>query len=169
MAGPAVIELIIRIIVAVVAFYFTGEFFVRVITSAARRAGVSQAEVRFFKEGISVVFILLAAVAVIHLSGLTSEFTALTLSGIVAVVLSLALQTTLSNTISGILLLLDNTLRVNDSIEYSGIKGVVVKLGLRNSWVRTGEGNLVIISNSQIANGPLINHTAGERLAKKLD
>jgi small conductance mechanosensitive channel len=162
------IELIVRIIVAVAAFWLTCEFLTRVITSAARRAGVSHAELRFFKEGIRVIFMLLAIVAVIHLSGLTSEFTALTFSGIVAIALSLALQTTLSNTISGILLLLDNTLRINDSIEYGGIKGEVVKLGLRNSWIKTGDGKLVIIANSQIANGPLINYTAGERLVKKL-
>jgi small-conductance mechanosensitive channel len=53
-------------------------------------------------------------------------------------------------------------------IEFNGTKGKVVKIGLRNIWVKTVEGNLVIISNSQIANGPLINYTVGERLLKKL-
>jgi len=168
LAFVSVIELITRVIVAVAAFALISEFLIRAITSAARRAGVSPAELHFFREGIRATFIILAIVAVIHLSGLTSEFTALTLSGIVAVTLSLALQTTLSNMISGILLLLDNAIRINDSIEYGGIKGVLVKIGLRNSWVKTAEGNLIIISNSQIANGPLINHTASERLLKRL-
>ena len=111
---------------------------------------------------------VLAILAVIRIVGLTSDFTTLTVSGIVAVTLSLALQTTLSNVISGISLLLDNTLRVNDSIEISGTKGQVVKVGLRTSWIRTSEGNIVIIGNSQIANGPLTNYSATERLMKKL-
>jgi len=168
LADASIMGLAVRVIVAVAGVWIIGEFLTRVITHAARRAGISKAEIRFFREGISAVFVLLAVVAVIHLSGLTSEFTALTLSGIVAVALSLALQTTLSNVISGILVLLDNTIRISDLIEYSGIKGQVVKIGLRNSWVKTGEGSLVIISNSQIANGPLINYTASERLLKKL-
>ena len=168
MVFASVIELIIRVIVVVAAFWLASEFLIRVITSAGTRAGVSQAELHFFKEGIRAFFIIITTVVVIHISQLTSEFTALTLSGILAITLSLALQTTLSNMISGILVLLDNTIRINDLIEQSGIKGVVVKIGLRNSWIKTGDGNLVIISNSQIANGPLINYTASERLLKKL-
>jgi small-conductance mechanosensitive channel len=104
----------------------------------------------------------------IHLSGLTSEFTALTVSGIVAIALSLALQTTLTNVMSGILLLLDGSIRVSDSVEYSGVKGEVVKIGLRNAWIKTNEGNLVIIGNSQLASGPLTNYTASQQLLEKL-
>ena len=143
-------------------------FLTKAITSAAKRAGVPQSQVRFFRDVMRTIFILLAAIAVIHLSGLTSEFTALTVSGIVAVALSLALQTTLTNVISGILLLIDGSVHVSDSIGYSGFKGEVVKIGLRNTWIKTNEGNLVIISNSQLASGPLTNYTASQRLLDKL-
>lgn len=149
-------------------FWVTSQLLIRVFTAAARRAGVTPGQVRLIKEGIASVFVVLAVIALVHISGLTSEFTTLTISGIAAIVLSLALQTTLSNMICGILLLLDNTLRVYDLIEYSGAKGEVVKIGLRNTWVKTAEGNVAIISNSQIANGPLINYTAAERLLKNL-
>ena len=135
---------------------------------AAKRAGVSQAQVRIVTESLTFVVIVLAIIAVVHVSGLTSEFTTLTISGMIAIALSLAVQTTLSNVISGILLMLDNTLRINDLIEYGGIKGEVVKIGLRNSWLKTAAGSLVIISNSQIANGPLTNYSASERLLRKL-
>jgi len=168
LAEASLVGLLIRIVVALAAFYLASELFTRVITAAAKRAGVGQGQVRLIREGIGSIFVVLAIIAVVHLSGLTSEFTTLTISGIVAIALSLALQTTLSNVISGILMLLDNTLRVNDIIQYSGTKGEVVKIGLRNIWVTTEEGHLVIIANSQIASGPLINYTAGERLLKKL-
>jgi small-conductance mechanosensitive channel len=167
MAEVSLVGLLIRVVVVLATFWLISELIVHVISVAAKRAGVSQGQVRLFKEGIGSIFVVLAIIAVIHISGLTSEFTTLTISGIAAIVLSLALQTSLSNVISGVLLLLDNTLRIDDLIEYSGIKGQVVKIGLRSSWVKTSEGNIVIISNSQIANGPLINYTAGERLMKK--
>ena len=157
-----------RVTVALVGFWVVSQLLVHAVAAAARRAGVTQGQVRLIKEGIDSIFVVLAILTVVHLFGLTSEFTALTVSGIAAIALSLGLQATLSNVISGFLVLFDNTLRVNDLIEYSGAKGEVVKIGLRNIWVRTVEGNLVIISNSQIANGPLINYTAGERLLKKL-
>ena len=168
MAEASLVGLLIRVAVTLAGFWLVSELLIRVITAAAKRAGVSPGQVRLLKEGIGSVFVVLAIIVVVRLSGLTSEFTTLTASGIVAIMLSLALQATLSNVISGILVLLDNTLRVKDSIEFSGIKGEVAKIGLRNIWVKTVEDNVVIISNSQIANGPLINYTAGERLLKKL-
>jgi small-conductance mechanosensitive channel len=168
LAETSLVELLIRVAVTVAGFWLASQLLIRAVTAAARRAGVPQGQVRLIKEGIASIFVVLAIIAAVHVSGLTSEFTALTISGIAAIVLSLALQATLSNMISGILLLLDNTLRVNDRIEYSGAKGEVVKIGLRSTWVKTAEGNIVIISNSQIANGPLINYSAGERLLKNL-
>ena len=114
------------------------------------------------------VFIVLAVIAIVNVSGLTSEFTVLTVSGIIAIALSLSLQTTLSNVISGILVIMEGSVRTNDLIEFFGVKGKVIKLGLRNVWVETSDGNLVIISNSQVATGPLINYTAKERLHAKL-
>jgi small-conductance mechanosensitive channel len=168
MAEAALIELIIKVVVTFAGFWLVSELLIRAITASAKRAGVPQGQLRLFNEGLRLVLFMLAVAAAVHLSGLTTEFTALTISGIAAIAFSLSLQTALSNVIAGILLLLDNTLRLNDVIQYSGIKGEVVKLGLRNTWVKTDEGNLVIISNSQIASGPLTNYTAGERLMKKL-
>jgi small-conductance mechanosensitive channel len=167
MFGP-IIQLIIQNTITVAVFWVMGQVVIHAVRVAAKRAGVSQAQIRTVTEALTFVVIILAIVAVVHVSGLTSEFTTLTISGMIAIALSLAVQTTLSNIISGILLLLDNTLRINDIIEFGGVKGEVVKIGLRTSWVRTETGSLVIISNSQIANGPLTNYSAVERLLRKL-
>jgi small-conductance mechanosensitive channel len=169
MIEAPILELVVKVVVIIAAFWLVGELLVRVvITPSAKRAGVSQGQLRIFEDGLRFFLMVLAIVAVVRVSGLASEFTTLTISGVAAIALSLALQTSLSNVIAGVLLLFDNTLRINDLIEYGGIKGQVVKIGLRSSWVKTGEGNIVIISNSYIANGPFINYTAGERLMKKL-
>lgn len=90
------------------------------------------------------------------------------LSGIVGLAISLALQNTLTNIISGILILSDGVLRLHDSVEYSGVRGRVVKIGLRATWVKTDSGDIAIISNNYLANGPLVNFTARERLERKL-
>jgi len=168
LAEGSLIGLLIRVALTLAGFWLVSQLLVQAVTAAAKRAGVAQGQVRLIKEGIRSVFAVFTIIIVVDISGLTSDITSITISAIAAIVLSLGLQATLSNVISGFLVLLDNTLRVNDSIEYGGIKGGVVKIGLRNVWVKTAEGNLVIISNSQIANGPLTNFTASERLLKKL-
>jgi len=73
-----------------------------------------------------------------------------------------------ANIISGILILSDGVLRLLDSVEYSGVRGRVVKIGLRATWVKTDSGDIAIISNNYLANGPLVNFTARERLERKL-
>ncbi len=42
-----------------------------------------------------------------------------------------------------------------------------MRIGLRNTWVKTKEGHITVVSNTSLSNGPLINHTATERLSKK--
>src|SRR5260370_36889745 len=119
-------------------------------------------------EGFALVWITLAGVGILSVIGVASEFSFLTISGVVGLAVSLALQNTLSNIISGVLLLSDGVLRLDDSVEYSGVKGVVVKIGLRATWVKTDRGEIAAISNNYLVNGPLVNHTATQSLERKL-
>ncbi|MDG6926710.1 MAG: mechanosensitive ion channel [Nitrososphaerota archaeon] len=138
------------------------------IRRAAKLAGAGPTVIRDVREGMRVIAILIAISAILSFTKLASEFTALTISGIAGLALSLALQTTLSNVIAGILMINDGVIRLGDRIEYGGsLKGEVVRVALRNAWVRTSDGNIAVISNSNLSAGPLVNYTATERLKKK--
>ena len=160
--------LIVNVAITVAVFGLIGEFLIRAISRAAKVAGFSRGQVHLIKEWIGLLTLVLAVGAVVQIIGLASDFATLTISGIIALAVSLALQTTLSNIISGILVLLDKTLRVHDQVEFGGIKGEVVKLGLRSTWIKTSEGHIAIVSNNSIVNGPLTNLSAADRLEKKL-
>lgn len=138
-----------------------------ILKRAAKMAGAGPTVVR----DIGVVLRLVAAVAIastaLRLTGLASEFTALTISGIGALAVTLALQATLSNVISGVLLFNDGVIRLNDVVEYSSVKGKVVRVALRNTWIKMDSGMIAIVSNSSLSNGPLVNHSATERLSRK--
>ncbi len=134
---------------------------------AAKAAGAGSTVLRDIKTGTRLIAFVLIFSNVLNLTGLSSLFTTLTISGILAVAVSLALQTTLSNVISGLLLFNDGVLRLGDVIEYGGTKGRVVRIGLRNTWIKAELGHLVVVSNSSLSGGPLANHTATERLKKK--
>jgi small conductance mechanosensitive channel len=136
----------------------------RTIGSLARRSGAKQSTIRGIKYFTRVTWLLMATIGVLYYTGLSSVFTTLTVSGIAGVAVSLALQSTLSNMISGILLLQDKAIRLDDDVFFGGVRGKVVRIALRNTWIRTQEGNLVLVSNSSLASGPLVNFTATGRL-----
>ncbi len=163
-----IVYLIVEIALIVVGSALFTEALIRGLSRLVRKAGAHAGLARSIREGFTLVWITLAGVAILSLTGVASEFSFLTISGIVGLAVSLALQNTLSNIISGVLLLSDGVLRLDDSVEYSGVKGVVVKIGLRATWVKTDRGDIAVISNNYLVNGPLVNHTATQRLERKL-
>ena len=161
----------IRIVAAItvigVGIFVAEEILSFVIRRVARRAGAGPTVTRDIGATLRIIAIALILSDILSFSGLSSLFTGLTVSAVVAVAVSLALQTTLSNVISGLLLLSDGVLRLGDTIEYSGARGEVVRIGLRNTWVKTKDGHISVIGNTSLSGGPLINHSAVERLSKK--
>jgi small conductance mechanosensitive channel len=138
-----------------------------IVRRAAKIAGVGKVVIRDLGAFGRIAELLLIAVAVVQISGQGSLFTTLTISGVGVVALSLALQTTLSNIISGVFLLSDGAIHMGDLIEYNGMKGRVVRIALRNTWIKTESGSIAVVSNTALSNGPLINHTAVNRLSRK--
>ena len=160
--------LIAEVIGVVIGSWVFAELFIRLITRAMKRAHAPQALTRSIREGLTILWVVLVIVAVFTITGIASLFSFLTVGGIVGLAASLALQNTLSNMISGTLLLSDRVLRLNDVISFGSIKGEVVRIGLRSVWVKTEAGEIAIMSNSNLAAGPFINFTAKERLERKL-
>ena len=163
-----IVYLIIEIAAIIVGSGLFTEALIRGLSGLVKRAGGHAGLARSIREGFTLLWITLAGVGILTVTGVASQFSFFTVSGIVGLTVSLALQNTLSNIISGVLLLSDGVLRLDDSIEYSGVKGVVVKIGLRATWVKTVQGDIAVISNNYLVNGPLVNHTATQRLEKKL-
>jgi small-conductance mechanosensitive channel len=141
-----------------------GETLAWAVRSLLLRAGSRRTTIRGVGEGIRATWIVLAGFAIASEAQLTSVLTILTVSGIVGLVVSLALQTTLSNIVSGVMLLRNQVLRLGDQISYSGVKGRVVRISLINTWIRTEEGNLAFVGNTSLLGGPFVNVTAKERL-----
>src|SRR5271157_3822219 len=163
----SILELIIGIAVGTAVTILIEEGLNHIIRLAAKKAGASPTVIRDIGEGMRVIAILVIVTVILSLTGFASEFTAITISGIGALAVSLALQNTLSNIISGILLFHDGVIHLNDTVEYGSVKGKVVRLAVRNTWIKMESGKIAVISNSLLASGPLINHSATERLSRK--
>jgi len=92
---------------------------------------------------------------------LTGLFAAL---GVTSLVVSLALQPTLSSLASGLLLVSDRPFSPGDWIKYGDIEGQVVDVSWRTSRIQDRNGNIRIIPNSALADGSIINFALPNRV-----
>ncbi len=80
---------------------------------------------------------------------------------LVGLAIGLAAQDTISDMISGYIIIIDQPFRVGDRIEIPNEDtwGDVVEIGTRTTRIRTRDNTLVIIPNSSIANGQVKNYS----------
>ena len=89
---------------------------------------------------------------------------ALTALGVTSLVVSFALQDTLSGLASGFLLVSDQPFQPGDWVEVDDIEGVVVDLNWRTTRVKTRNGDVIVVPNSQLANAAITNFSTPEPL-----
>ena len=146
-----------------------GTLLTRLIRKVVLRAGASRTVVTSITQWMGVLVLLGAIAAATTITGLSSELTALTISGIAGLAVSLALQTTISNVIAGVLMQHDGAIRLGDDVQFGqgGVRGEVVRLSLRSTWLKTQGGVIVMIGNNNLASGPILNYTADARVEAK--
>jgi small-conductance mechanosensitive channel len=77
--------------------------------------------------------------------------------------LGFGLQNLFSDYMSGIIILFDSSIKVNDIIDVNGTVGQVIKIGLRTTTVKTRSDQYIILPNTKLTSTELINwtHQAG--------
>jgi len=109
-----------------------------------------------------IVLILLSAVGVITLlSYFEINITAMvTTLGIGSLAVALAAKSTLEDTISGFMIMIDRPYRIGDRIELMDLDtwGDVVDIGLRSTRIRTRDNRMVVVPNSVIGKSLVVNY-----------
>ncbi|MGD8323148.1 MAG: mechanosensitive ion channel [Gammaproteobacteria bacterium] len=101
-----------------------------------------------------VVFVLLLQIMGINLTALA------VFGGALGVGLGFGLQAIASNFISGIILLLDRSLRVGDYVELdSGQKGTIIAMNMRSTTLETFEGKVIVVPNETFITSAFVNWT----------
>jgi small-conductance mechanosensitive channel len=149
-----------------VAFAFAGGgYYVSHIAAKWLRQRQSQpSSVRWARVAITAFGLLLAGATLFVAFGPLTIAGGLTLSAIVALVVSLAISTVIGNVLAGLILLRNRVLRLGDHIKVSGVEGTVVQIGLVTVWLRLDDGSLASISNSTLLSGPMVNRSTQDRL-----
>ena len=107
---------------------------------------------------LATAWLLIAGVWGIDLSAL------LTALGVTSLVVSLALQDTLSGIASGFTLLADQPFSTGDWIESDDVEGRVIDVNWRATRIQDRNGDLVVIPNGQLAKATIINFDQPSRL-----
>ncbi len=132
---------------------------------AAKRRGWPPARVHTLRVVITIVWVAIVVAGAAATLGSFSFLSALTVSAVAGIAITLALQTTLQNILAGFVLIQQRFLRIGDLVQFSGVKGTVVGIGLVEVVLKTESGALAMVSNSNLLSGPMINFTATQRLS----
>lgn len=105
--------------------------------------------------GIVVIIAFIASIS--HLGFNTSSLVAIV--GAAGLAIGLALQGSLSNFASGILLISFKPFKSGDFVEVAGTAGVVEEIQIFSTQLRTGDNKTVIIPNGSITSGTITNYS----------
>jgi len=102
------------------------------------------------------VIMIFVLVAVLNQFGVqTTSFIAIL--GAAGLAIGLALQGTLANVASGVMLLFLRPINIGEYVDASGIAGTVVEIGLFSTEIKTPEGLCLLVPNSKIWSSPITN------------
>ncbi|MBP2227821.1 branched-chain amino acid transport system substrate-binding protein [Azospirillum agricola] len=91
-------------------------------------------------------------------------------SGIVGMVIGLAIQANIANVFSGIILNIERPFQIGDTIQITDlVRGVVVDMTWRTVRVRNVAGYIVAMPNAKVSEATVINFSSVERVAMKLE
>ncbi|HCU65531.1 MAG TPA: mechanosensitive ion channel protein [Rheinheimera sp.] len=155
----------VNLLIALVIFYI-GRWLAlgaaRLVSKALLLRKVDRAVVSFLS---SIVYagalIAVALIALSHLGIQTTSFIAIL--GAAGLAIALALQGSLSNFASGVLIIIFRPFKAGDMVDVAGISGVVERIDIFQTIFKTGDNKKIIVPNSQITGGPIINYSAEPR------
>ena len=71
--------------------------------------------------------------------------------GVGGLAVALAAKPTLENILAGVILFLDGSIKVGDTIDSSPLSGVIEDIGMRSTRIRAADGSLITVTNSELA------------------
>ncbi len=145
------------------AIFLIGKFLIRLVVSGIGKVMQKQAVDKtletFICNLVSMSLLVVVVIAAIGALGVeTTSF--IVIFGAAGLAVGLALQGSLSNFASGVLIVLFRPYRIGDFVEAAGIAGSVEEVQILTTILKTGDNKQIIVPNSQIMNSIITNYSA---------
>lgn len=135
-------------------FYIIAQILYFIIKGVSRKFDYDKTIVKLIASTTKITFIIIGIVTALGTFGI--NITALVAGlGLTGFALGFAMKDTISNLLSGIMIMLYRPFREGDKIKISGFEGVVTSIDLRYTKL-DGENEQIIIPNSKMFADPIV-------------
>ena len=153
------LDLLIKLVVAIVIFVI-GKWIARKITNlvnkAMGKANMDETLVSFLGNGVYMVLMVCVVLAALDYLGVkTTGFVAIL--GAAGLAVGLALQGSLANFASGVLIIMFRPFKKGDAVDGGGVFGIAEEITILTTVMRTPDNKVIIVPNSQIMGGAITN------------
>jgi small conductance mechanosensitive channel len=162
-------NLALAILVMLTAYFlanYTSKFVKKIVSKRVSQVSITNIVAKL----TSVLIMVLGVFLALGILDLSKTLTGLiTGAGVLGLVIGLALQGTLSNTISGIVISFRDKIRIGDWVETHDFAGEIIDINLNNFVMKQTDNNIVIIPNKNIIESPLKNFTLTPHIRCELE
>lgn len=160
------VRAVVAFVVAFLVVYFAGRYvLVKLVRSSLAVRDFDETVVQLASKTATALALFVAIAVGFAVAGFGSFLGAFaTLGGALALALGFAAQDIVANFVAGVFILKDRPFEVGDWIEWDGRSGVVREIDLRVTKVETFNNEVVTVPNSDLANNPVKNPMAKDRL-----
>ena len=144
---------VIGVVVIFVGFYILAKIIKRIITSAAERLKFDGNLTLLISRASSTALMIFGFITALGTLGVNVSALVAGL-GLTGFALGFALKDTISNLLSGVLILLYRPFEIGNRIKISGYEGIIISIDLRYTELDS-EGNKVLIPNSKLFQDPI--------------
>ena len=144
---------VIGVVVILVAFFILAKIVKRIIISAAERLKLDSNLTSLLARTSNITLMIFGFITALGTLGINVSALVAGL-GFTGFALGYAMKDTISNLLSGVLILLYRPFETGDRIKVSGYEGIVISINLRYTELDS-EGNKVLIPNSKLFTDPI--------------
>jgi len=148
---------------AAIAVFFVGRWAAkllrRIVARVATKAKLDEMLVRFLTNILYTLMLVFVVLASLDRLGINTT----SLSAVIAaagLAVGLALQGSLSNFASGVMIIIFQPFKTGDYVEAAGISGTVEEVQIFHTRLITGDNRLIIVPNSEITSSSITNYSA---------
>jgi small-conductance mechanosensitive channel len=157
---------VVAFVLTFLVIYVVGRYLaVKLVRGSLTTRGFDRAVVQLAAKTATALTFFVALSVAFTVAGFGSFLGAFaTLGGALALALGFAAQDLVGNFVAGVFILKDKPFEVGDWIEWEDKSGVVREIDLRVTKVETFNNEVVTVPNSDLANNPVTNPMANEKL-----